>query len=54
MISRIIISLKRAASSQKLRMDPEVPTGLPTSLRDDYSSRAAEGIQLAVLKTERV
>lgn len=53
MISRIIISLKKTASSQKPRVDLEFPTGSPMSLRDDCS-HGVDDINLSVFRNERV
>jgi len=42
MISRMIISLKKGASSQRTHMSVEVPNGLQTNLEDTYFHHPAE------------
>lgn len=53
MITRMFISLRKVASSQRRRLDLEVPAGSPTHLQDGYSPRAVNIIPLPVLKRER-
>ena len=53
MTARMIISLKKAADSQRPRLNPEVPGGLSTSTRDHHSLRQMNDIQLFVLEGER-
>jgi len=53
MITRMMISLKRAASSRQLHLDLEVPSGLPTSSQGGHSSRTVDGILLSVFKIRR-
>ena len=52
MISRIIISLKRATSSRQTCLDVEVPGGLPMNFRDGHSPCTVDGIPLRVLVHE--
>lgn len=54
MIARIIISLKKVASSREPYIDLQVPSGLSTHLRDGHSHRTTDDIPLSVLESERV
>jgi hypothetical protein len=50
MTSRMIMALKKAASSRQTRMDLELPTSLPVSLQDTCPSHRVESIQLSNIK----
>ncbi|KAF9647299.1 hypothetical protein BDM02DRAFT_2718881 [Thelephora ganbajun] len=52
MTSRMIMSLKKVASSRRTHahMSMEVPTGMPMTLRDTYSSHPVDNIQLSVFR----
>jgi len=54
MISRMIISLKKAASLRRLHMSMEVPNGLQTNLEDTYSHHPVDNVQLSALKFREV
>ena len=54
MVTRMIISLKKAASSRQLYLDLEVRTGSPAAPQRSHSSRAAEGVRLSVLRSGQV
>ena len=49
-ISRMIVSLKKAASSRQPHMSMGIPTGLPMNPQDTSSSRSVGGIQLSVFR----
>jgi len=49
MVSRMIMSLKKVATSQRLYATAELPIGQPTDT-DLYIPPAADGIQLSLLK----
>jgi len=51
MITRMIISLKKVASSGQPHASTDVlQSGLPTNLRDIYSFRPTDSMQLSVFK----
>jgi len=50
-ISRIIVSLKKAASSRPLTMSLEIPTGLPMSLEDTRSPHTMDTVRLSVFES---
>lgn len=50
MISRMIISLKKVASSGQTHMGPDVPTVIPMSLQDTYTPHRVENIHLSTFK----
>ena len=52
MISRMIVSLMKAAGSRQPHMNTGVPTGPPTNLQNNCSPRLADGIQLSVFRSE--
>lgn len=55
MTSRIIISLKKFATERQTgHLGLEGPDVIPTNLRDEHHSRVVDGVQLCVLKGERV
>jgi len=51
MVSRMIISLKKAASMQLPTTGVEVPSGLQVFQQDTHSPHLADSIQLSVLKS---
>ena len=54
LMSRIIISLKEVAGSQRPYLNPEVPNGLSTYLLDSHFPQTAGGVRLSQLKNEPV
>jgi len=50
MIGRMIISLKKAASSQLYTSTVEVPSAFPVFVQDSQPSHPVDSIQLSVLK----
>ena len=50
MVSRMIMSLKKAATSQPPQMSIELQTGLPTDSHDTYTPDAASGDRLFVVR----
>ena len=52
MITRMIISLKKVASSRPPRLDMKAPIGLPTKLQDTRSPRTPDDIQLSEFRSE--
>jgi len=52
MVSRLIISLKKAVSDP--RLDMETPSAFTLGMQDEYSFHMADGIPLSLRKAERV
>lgn len=53
MVTRMIISLKKAASSRQPHLDLGVSTGLQMDLQGVYSPHAVDSIPLSVFRDQR-
>lgn len=53
MISRMIMSLKKAASSREIHVDLDVTNVLSMGLQDSLSPHRAENVRLSILRESR-